>query len=213
VLWWVAFLVLTIAGERLELGRALGQSSKVRGLFALIVAVILTGVILAAGRPALGVRVVGGGLIALAGWLVRFDVARRTLRLPGLPRFMAVCLLGGYAWLGVGGALAMATGAATPGVLYDALLHAIFLGFVMSMVFAHAPVIVPAVLGISLQYHAAFYLHVLVLDLSLIVRIVGDLADVLGRWRVYGGLLNAIALIFFLVNTVRSVRTKPAASV
>ena len=60
----------------------------------------------------------------------------------------------------------------------------------MSMVFAHAPVIVPAVLGLPLESRPTFYLHVGVLHLSLIVRVVGDLVDVLGRWRGRGGLLN-----------------------
>jgi hypothetical protein len=39
---------------------------------------------------------------------------------------------------------------------------------------------------------------------SLIVRVVGDLVDVLGRWRGWGGLLNALALLLFMVNTGRS---------
>jgi hypothetical protein len=100
-----------------------------------------------------------------------------------------------------GGAIALVAGAATPGALYDATLHAVFLGFVMSMVFAHAPVIVPAVLGISLPYRQAFYLHVGVLHVSLVLRILGDLIDSLGRWRVWGGLLNAVALLLFMFNT------------
>lgn len=116
-----------------------------------------------------------------------------------------MCLLGGYVWLGVGGTLAFTTGAATPGVLYDAMLHAIFLGFVMSMVFAHAPIIFPAVLGVAMPYRRRFYLHVAVLHLSLVLRLLGDLVDSLGRWRVWGGLLNAVALLLFVANTVSSV--------
>ena len=84
------------------------------------------------------------------------------------------------------------------------MLHAVFIGFVMSMVFAHAPVIFPAVLGVSLQYSQAFYLHVAVLHVSLVLRVVGDFVDVLGRWRVWGGLLNAAALLLFLFNTARA---------
>jgi hypothetical protein len=37
------------------------------------------------------------------------------------------------------------------------------------------------------------------------LRVVGDLVDVLGRWRVWGGLLSAIALSLFVLNTVRAV--------
>ena len=204
VFWWVSFLVFTIAGERLELGRALGQSSAVRSLFMLAICTVLIGAAVVAGWPPAGVRVIGIGLVALAIWLARFDIARRSISMTGLSRFMGICLLGGYLWLGFGGVLAAATGASSPGALYDAVLHSIFLGFVMSMVFAHTPVIVPAVLGVAVAYRPAFYAHVAVLHVSLVLRVVGDLVDVLGRWRVYGGLLNAVALLLFVFNTVRS---------
>jgi hypothetical protein len=167
-------------------------------------AILLGGVIAAWWWPERGVRVVGAGLVALTCWLGRYDVARRTVHQRGLTRFMAVSLLGGYVWLGTGGVIAAVTGAATPGVAYDALIHAVFIGFVMSMVFAHAPIIFPAVLGLPLAYRPSFYVHVSVLHMSLIVRVVGDLVDVLGRWRAWGGLLNALALLLFMVNTGRS---------
>ena len=47
----------------------------------------------------------------------------------------------------------------------------------------------------------AFYLHVGVLLMSLIVRIVGDLVDALGRRRGRGGLLSGVALLLFMFNT------------
>jgi hypothetical protein len=204
VFWWLAFLVLTIAGERLELNRLLRPTRAVRWEFVVAAATVVSGVAAATWWPAPGVRAMGVGLIAVTWWLARHDVARRTVRQHGLTRFMAVSLLGGYAWLGVGGAIAALTGAAVPGMLYDALLHAVFVGFVVSMVFAHAPIIFPAVLGVPLPYRPSFYLHVGVLHVSLIVRLVGDLVDVLGRWRGWGGLLNAVALLLFMVNTGRS---------
>jgi hypothetical protein len=204
VFWWLAFLVLTIAGERLELNRVLRPTRAIRSAFVLAMVTVLGGVAAHTWWPAPGVRVLGVGLIALTWWLARHDVARRTVRQRGVTRFMAVCLLGGYAWLGVGGVIGAVTGVATAGLLYDAMLHAVFIGFVMSMVFAHAPVIFPAVLGLPLEYRPTFYLHVVVLHLSLIVRVVGDLVDVLGRWRGWGGLLNAVALLLFMFNTGRS---------
>lgn len=205
VFWWLAFLVLTIAGERLELNRVLRPSRVVRALFVLATALILVGAAAAARWPEPGVRIVGVGLLVLTSWLARHDVARRTVRQPGVTRFIAVCLLSGYAWLGVGGAIAATTGIATPGVLYDATLHAVFLGFVMSMVFAHAPIIFPAVLGRPLVYRPAFYLHAGLLHVSLLVRIAGDLVESLGRWRVWGGLFNAVALLLFMSTTAHSV--------
>jgi len=204
VFWWVAFLVLTIAGERLELNRVLRPPRAVRRAFAIAVTIVVAGAAVTARWPETGVRAIGLGLLALTWWLARHDVARRTVRQRGVTRFIAISLLGGYAWLGLGGVVAATTGAATPGLLYDAMLHAIFIGFVMSMVFAHAPVIFPAVLGVSIEYGSTFYLHVAVLHVSVILRVVGDFVDVLGRWRVWGGLLNAAALLLFLFNTVRA---------
>ena len=39
-------------------------------------------------------------LLGLAIWLMAFDIARRTIAASGLSRYMAACLLAGYAWLG-----------------------------------------------------------------------------------------------------------------
>jgi hypothetical protein len=204
VFWWLAFLVLTIAGERLELNRVLRPTLFVRGVFIVAMTTVLAGVALTRWWPEPGVRVLGAGLVALTVWLARYDVARRTVHQQGLTRFMAVSLLGGYVWLGVGGVIAASTGMAMPGVVYDAMLHAVFVGFVLSMVFAHAPLIFPAVLGLPLTYRPAFYLHVAVLHLSLMVRVFGDLVQELGRWRSWGGLLSAFALLLFVLNTGRS---------
>jgi len=210
VFWWLAFLVLTIAGERLELNRVLRPTRAGQWAFVVAMLTLLGGVAAATTWPAPGVCTLGVALLALTWWLARHDVARRTVRQRGVTRFMAICMLGGYAWLGVGGAIAVITGVAMPGLLYDAMLHAVFLGFVTSMVFAHAPVIFPAVLGLSLPYRPSFYLHVGVLHTSLILRVVGDLVDSLGRWRVWGGLLNAAALLLFLINTGRSMALRGA---
>ena len=50
--------------------------------------------------PGRGLRLGGVGLLALAAWLARYDIARRTVRLPGVTRFIALCLLAGYALAG-----------------------------------------------------------------------------------------------------------------
>jgi hypothetical protein len=204
VFFWLAFLVLTIAGERLELTRVLRHAPRVRTAFIAAMLTVLAGVIATRWSSDAGVRVVGVGLVTVTLWLTRYDVARRTMRQSGVTRFMAICLLAGYVWLGIAGLVAVISGVSTPGLVYDAVLHAAFIGFVMSMVFAHAPVIFPAVLGRPLAYRPAFYVHVAVLHASMVFRVVGDLVDALGRWRVWGGMLNAIALLLFVANTGHS---------
>lgn len=205
--WWLAFLVLTVAGERLELSRLRPPSDRAARLFAVIVVAIVLA--LPAGhvegaRHAAG-RLLGAGLVALAGWLLTQDIARRTVRQRGLTRFIAVCLLSGYLWLAVGGAVLLRVGALQPGTAgYDAALHALLLGFVFSMVFGHAPIIFPAVLRVAVPYHPVFYAPLALLHASLLVRLAGDAVGQVA-WTRVGGLLGAVALLTFVVSTVTAV--------
>jgi hypothetical protein len=133
----------------------------------------------------------------------------------GLTRFIAVCLLSGYAWLAVGGAVIVAARGLAPGSpAYDAALHTLALGFVFAMVFGHAPIIFPAVLRVAVPYHPTFYLPLAVLQLSLVVRLAGD-ATAQFDWIRTGGALNALALAAFIASTasavVRGRRRPPAA--
>jgi hypothetical protein len=200
VFWWAGFLVLTIAGERLELTRLLRLGMPTRVAFVLVVIVLLVGLVATPFVLGAGARVIGVALIALALWLGLFDLARRTVRTSGLPRFIAVALLSGYAWLGVAGLLAVRWGGVAAGPQYDAMLHAVFVGFVFSMIFGHAPIIVPAVLGRSVTYRPRFYVHLGLLHASLVLRVFGDLAPWLPG-RQWGGLMNALAIVLFFANT------------
>jgi hypothetical protein len=110
------------------------------------------------------------------GGLSRYDVARRTVRTPGLPRFAAVGLLAGYAWLSLAGVLWITSPGLPAGLRYDAEMHALFLGFVFSVVFAHAPIIWPSVLGGEIQFRPRFYGHLALLHLSVLLRVASDLA-------------------------------------
>jgi hypothetical protein len=179
--WWIAFLVLTIAGERLELNRLLRPTTAVRLWFMSAAGIIVVGAIVSRVSLMHGTRLLGAGIVFMAAWLARHDIARRTVHQHGLTRFMAVCLLAGYAWLAIGGGVVMVTGAAATGVTYDAVLHAIFLGFVMSMIFAHAPVIFPAVLGVPMRYRPSFYVHLALLHASVALRLAGAFVEPLAR--------------------------------
>jgi hypothetical protein len=202
--WLAAFLVLTIVGERLELSRMRRPSRAVRGALLAAVAVFGAGVIVAGASPQVGVRLAGVGLLAQALWLARYDVARRTIRMPGATRYMAIALIAGYAWLAVAGCVWLASGTlAGGGFAYDAMVHAIFLGFVFSMVFAHAPVIVPAVLGVRLPFTVAMYVPLVALHVSLVIRLAGDAADSTTAWQ-WGGVLNEVAILAFLAVAMRS---------
>lgn len=204
VSWWLGFLVLTIAGERLELSRMRQLTRRSEWTFLAVVGVLLLGFALGGIAVDAGARITGVGLLALTMWLGRHDIARRTVHQTGLPRFTAICLLSGYLWLGIGGILAIAYGSVIAGPHYDAVLHAVLLGFVFAMIFGHAPIIFPAVLGLPVPFRPIFYAHLALLHLSVALRLLGDALAVVPL-RQWGGLLNAVTILFFLVNTVRSV--------
>jgi hypothetical protein len=209
--WLTAFLVLTIAGERLELARvAFLRRGAGDGLLA-AAALVGAGAVVSAGRPEAGWRLAGLGMLALAGWLALHDIARRTVRGTGLPRYAAVCLLSGYAWLAAAGTIWALAGRPETGGVYDAALHTVFLGFVMSMVFGHAPVILPAVLRVRLPYHPVLYGPLALLHAAVLIRVGGDLAGLPGV-RTAGGVLGEAALASFAgcaVAASRLSRSRP----
>lgn len=212
VIWWSGFLILTIVGERLELARMRRLPLLSDRLYLIAVAILFAGALATAveaiafpdAGSTFGVRVAGGGMLALAAWLLRFDITSRTVRQTGLTRFIAVCLLSGYFWLGTSGLLRLLSPDISSTNMYDATLHTVFLGFVMSMIFGHAPIIFPAVLGRPMTYHPIFYVHLVLLHLSLALRIMGDLGAGLSA-RQWGGMFNVIAVLLFLFMTGRSV--------
>lgn len=185
--WWIAFFALTIAAERLELSRYLKRGPWVKRIFVVLAA----GLLVSPLHPA----AFGAVLLLLALWLFAFDIARVTIRQKALTRYVAACLLAGYFWLAVAG-----FGLALDGPS-DAALHAFFLGFVFSMVFGHAPVILPVVLRVRFPYSPLLYVPLLLLHASLFVRVLGgtfgsNTVLLAGAWG------NAAAIALFIVTSL-----------
>ncbi|MDW8469797.1 MAG: hypothetical protein RML56_13345 [Burkholderiales bacterium] len=195
---WLGFLALTIAGERLELSRLLPRSRTALLAFAAIAAALFAASLVAAFAPVAGWPVLAAATLALALWLAKYDIARRTVREQGLARYIASALLAGYVWLAVGALLALSAAEFHPGrPAYDAALHAFFLGFAFSMVFGHAPVIAPALLRVSLPYAPVLYAPLALLHATVPLRVAGDLAA-LALLRAAGAAGNAAAIALFL---------------
>jgi hypothetical protein len=206
--WWAGFLILTICGERLELSRVLWLRQSSRTFFKIAVGLFTLGLIVSLFELGIGLRVAGVGLILLGAWLLRFDLARHTIKKTGLTRYIAVCLLPGYVWLVIAGSLWLMAGLPPNNLIIDAMLHTIFLGFVFSMIFGHAPIILPAVLPVDITYRSVFYAPLVLLQGTLVVRVIADLTlnFALRQWA---GLFNVLAILLFLAIMLLSAKRRP----
>lgn len=196
---WLGFLILTVVAERIELSRLLKPTLAARVLLVFLVA--LFALALGLGQPWTG----GSTLlaVALAGialWLLREDIALRTVRTRGFARFSALLLISGYGWLIVAAACLalLPPGEALYG--HDAAIHAIAVGFILSMVFAHAPIILPAVTGAPVRYVPILYLPAVLLQLAIGLRIVFDAMEATERlycpaWLTIAAIVTYVTLL------------------
>ena len=131
-------------------------------------------------------------------------MARHSLGIKGQHRYSALLLITGYVWLLVTGLVFIFGNYLTFG--YDAALHSFFVGFVFSMIFSHAPIILPAVLKLPIKLFRPFlYLWFLLLQLSLLLRVGADIGGHQALRKI-GGLMNGVAILLFFVSVLAIVR-------
>ena len=174
---WLGFLILTITAERIELSRLRRPSPTSQAVLAATLLVFCLSLL--GGEPLAGSSwLLALSLFALAVWLLANDIALITVHGRGLARFSAIALLGGYGWMVIAavGLLLLPPAGSSPG--HDLYLHAIGLGFVLSMVFANAPIILPAVTGVGVRYTPALYFPLALLHVATALRAASDLTTV-----------------------------------
>jgi hypothetical protein len=198
--WWFLFITATIAAERLELTRLTPRPAQAQPMLFAVLAAGVAGAVLSSVSALAGGVLYGVALTALAAWFGAYDIARRTLFTRGLSRYMAVCLLGGYGWLAVAGICWATNALGFPA--RDPALHALGLGFIVSMVMAHALVILPAVTRIRLDFTPVFYAPVALLHASLVLRLASETT------HTTGAALNAAALAVFALTVAGSALRK-----
>jgi len=192
--WWGVFLVLTILGERLELTRFARRSTMPARIAAVLMAAGL-GVTLLHWET--GIRVVGAAFVLAGTWLLWADTARATVRRGGLASYAGAALLAAYAWLIVGGLILAIRG--LTGLWYDATLHALFVGFVVGSIFAHGPIIFPALSGLGVRLTPILVLALVGLHLSVLIRVAsGPAAN--PAWREAAGSLHAAAFALYVLG-------------
>lgn len=197
VRWWAAFPMLTIFGERLELNRIMRPPKRAQYIFTVLILGWITALIITHLNRSVGWSIASLLLIGIAGWLIQYDVARRTINSSEWTQYSAVCLLSGYGWLILAGLFGLWYGFPTAGPIYDGLLHMLFVGFVFSMIFAHASVIIPSLSGKLVPWHRYFYLPLILLHGFLLIRITGDMIG-LSLIRIIGSYGNVAAILLFL---------------
>ncbi|PZR38349.1 MAG: hypothetical protein DI538_09885 [Azospira oryzae] len=207
--WWMAFVLLIITAERLELMKFLPVSRNQKLIFIGMLLTFVTGCLISFHRA--GNYVAAFSLVGSSIWLMRHDVVALNLKKKDLPRYVGVALLSGYFALLLSGIFLLILPEQPLG--YDILVHSFFIGFVFSMIFAHGPIILPGVLGISAKpYHPLFFIWLALLHGSWITRAISDITLDM-QLRKYSGLISAIAIICYFLSlaiiTIRTQRGKP----
>jgi len=194
--WWMGFLFFTIVAERLELSRFLALTKFKTNLLIATLILVLTALCwpwFDSGR-----LLFACGLALASIWLLQYDMARYAARAKGQHRYSGILLLTGYAWLLLSAGILPFQSRLPFG--YDAVLHSFFIGFVFSMIFSHAPIILPAVTRWPVKiYRPSLYIWFVIMQLGLVLRIIADgLGDV---WcRKIGGMISGLAMLLFFIS-------------
>ncbi|GBC85636.1 hypothetical protein HRbin11_02086 [bacterium HR11] len=212
-----------IAVERLELllrGRTLGPRLAWAGLLGWMA--LLAGSVLWGPLPlpllgwatalAMGAVLTHDAAVRAAVRVFRGGAGPATGGLPPLYGFLTKALLGAYAWIGLGAALIVGWDALPPATAKDMVYHAVGLGFIFTMILAHAPVILPAVFGGAPVRRAPVALFWL-FQTTTVLRLVGDAAvakaPVLWAWTGWPtGLLHTILFGLYMAALVRQARRR-----
>ena len=207
--WWMAFLLLTITAERLELSKFLPVSRGNKYFLLGFLALFLVGIVMP--FHGIGKYFSGVALLSIAVWMLKHDVIRIGLKKADLTRFSSVALLGANGWLILEGALLILL--PETALSYDMLVHVFFIGYAFSMIFAHGPIILPGVLGIAVKpYHPILYGWFILVQGSLLWRVFSDAVGSLEGRRM-GGIISATGiLLYFITLVVLVVRARTTGS-
>lgn len=203
--WWMGFILLTVTGERLELSKFLPVSKLTKYLLLGFLALFLLGILIPFHEN--GEYLSGLALTGVAIWMLRNDVISIGLRKKELTRFSAVSLLLANGWLLIEGILMIAL----PNTLlgYDILVHVFFIGYAFSMIFAHGPIILPGVLGITGKpYHPILFGWLFLVQGSLLIRVGADAFGSLEGRKISGIFSGVGIMLYFITLIVLVIRSR-----
>lgn len=207
----ISFPVLTIIGERVELSRFLAPAVFRRARWG------LWGVTLGSILLLLRITAVDSSYL-VAAWTLFLAIAVAPLVGPetalvragqrGLYRYLGWHLAFAYLWLLIGLVILAVGGETYP--LYDAGTHSLAIGFVFTMIMAHAPVIAPVLLKRNVQETKLSYWPLVLLTLSTAMRVAGNVLSGMGvqlpGLSGLSGVAALLAIILFIVMIVRALK-------
>ncbi len=196
--WWMGFLLFTITAERIELSRFLPVSVKMKNLLLGFMALFLSGIIIP--FHGVGKYLSAIAMICIAVWMLQHDVMRIGIKKKGLTRFSSVALLIANSWLIINGVLLIVM--PDTAYSYDILVHSFFIGYAFAMIFAHGPIILPGVLGItSKPFHPVLYAWLFLVQGSLLLRLIADSFFSI-EWRKISGMLSGVGILLYFITLV-----------
>ncbi len=196
--WWMGFLLFTITAERIELSKFLPVSKYAKYLLLAFLGLFLLGLLIpfhGAGKYLSAVAMIG-----IALWMLKHDVMRIGLKKKGLTKFSSVALLIANGWLIVNGILLVAIPEAA--YSYDILVHSFFIGYAFAMIFAHGPIILPGVLGItSKPFHGVLYGWLFLVQGSLLLRLIAD-SFLNIEWRKLSAIFTGAGILLYFITLI-----------
>jgi hypothetical protein len=194
--WWAAFALFVIAAERIELMKFLPVSNASKTFFVTVLFSFVIGVLFS--FHGIGNLIIGVSLIIISLWLMRNDMIGINLKKKNLSKYVAISLLAGYVALLLTGIFFFIL--SDQWLTYDAIVHSFFIGFVFSMIFAHGPIILPGVMGVSVTpFNKILYLWLSLLHVSWLMRIFSDVL-IEFEIRKTSGLISATAILGYFVT-------------
>lgn len=201
--WWLAFALFIITAERLEVMKFLPVTKLDKTILVGLLILFAAGVVVS--FHGMGNLFCGSSLVGIALWLLRYDMIAINWKKHGIQKFVAIALLLGYTSLLLTGVFFLSL--SDQWLTYDAIVHSFFIGFVFSMIFAHGPMILPGVMGISITpFSRSLYVWLTILHASWLMRIAGDILLEMDARKI-SGLLSGLAIIgYFITMAIISFR-------
>ena len=140
----------------------------------------------------------GVSLIGISIWLLKNDLIGINITKSGVRKYIAITLMESYTALLLTGIFFLIL--SDNWLTYDAIVHSFFIGFVFSMIFAHGPLLLAAIIGLSINpYHRIMYVWPALLHTSWLIRVFADVNTNFAIRKI-SGILTVITIIGFFVT-------------